>query len=76
MRLIGDAVHWAPLDSYLVEYLVQPEMRATARASALSASLELVREGDIELRQSGHFAPLYVRRRMQAEMPLAEVANG
>ena len=56
---------------------MQPELRATARASALSASLELVREGEVELRQSAHFAPLYVRRRRKAEaMPLAEAANG
>jgi segregation and condensation protein A len=63
MRLIGTAGHWAPLDSYLMDYLVQPEMRATARASALSATLELVREGTMELKQTEPFASLYVRRR-------------
>jgi segregation and condensation protein A len=76
MRLIGTATHWEMLDSYLIEYLVQPELRSTARASALSASLELVREGEVELRQQAHFAPLYVRRRLRDEVPLAEVANG
>jgi segregation and condensation protein A len=76
MRLIGGATHWAPLDSYLIEYLVQPALRATARASALSASLELVREGEVELQQSAPFATLYVRRRLKAELPLAQVANG
>jgi segregation and condensation protein A len=35
MRLMGYGLHWAPLDSYLLEYLVQPELRRTARASAL-----------------------------------------
>ena len=62
LRLIGPAAAWAPLDAYLAEYLASPEMRATARASALSASLELVREGEVELRQLAPFAPLYVRR--------------
>jgi segregation and condensation protein A len=76
MRLIGATEHWAALDSYLIEYLVQPELRNTARASALSASLELVREGEVELKQQEHFAPLYVRRRLREQMPLAEVANG
>jgi segregation and condensation protein A len=76
MRLIGTATHWEMLDHYLIEYLVQPELRSTARASALSASLELVREGEVELRQKGHFAPLYVRRRLRNQVPLAEAANG
>jgi segregation and condensation protein A len=76
MRLIGATTHWAALDSYLIEYLVEPEMRGTARASALSASLELVREGEVELKQSEPFAPLYVRRRVREDMPLAEVVNG
>lgn len=72
MRLIGETDHWATIDSYLIEYLVRPELRKTARASALSASLELVREGEVELKQKEHFAPLYVRRRIKQEMPLAE----
>jgi segregation and condensation protein A len=76
MSLIGSATHWAPLDSYLVEYLVRPEMRATARASALSASLELVREGEVELRQNEPFAPLYVRRRARGGAALKEAVNG
>jgi len=76
VRLLGGTTHWAPLDSYLIEYLVQPELKRTARASALSASLELVREGEVELRQSAHFAPLYVRRRARSGKALKEAANG
>ena len=76
MLLLGHSVHWAPLDSYLIEYLEEPEFRRTARASALSASLELVREGEVELRQSAPFAPLYVRRRVSAGVPQREAANG
>jgi segregation and condensation protein A len=75
IRLIGNTVHWAPLDSFLMEYIVQPGLRATARASALSASLELVREGEVELRQAAPFTPLYVRRRLNGEIPLAEAVN-
>ncbi len=76
MRLIGETTHWATLDSYLIEYLVEPHLRATARASALSASLELVREGEVELKQQTHFAPLYLRRRVRSESRLPMAANG
>ena len=77
IRLIGVSSHWEMLDSYFMEYLVQPNFRATAKASAFSASLELVREGALELRQSQHFAPLYVRRRAKEQASaLAEAANG
>ena len=77
MRMIGSSGDWEMLDSYFMEYIAQPELRATARASSFSASLELVREGELELRQTQHFAPLYVRRRAREEaVPLAEAANG
>jgi segregation and condensation protein A len=76
MRMIGETSHWATLDSYLLEYLVQPELQRTARASALSASLELVREGEVELRQREHFAPLYVRRRVKGRNARVEAAHG
>ena len=67
IRLVGKMEHWAPVDTYLVEFLVRPELRATARASALSASLELVKEGQVELRQAAAFAPLYIRRAREGE---------
>jgi segregation and condensation protein A len=60
-RLLGLAVDWTDLDSWLIEYGVEPKMRRSARASSFSASLELVREGRIELRQERAFAPLYLR---------------
>jgi segregation and condensation protein A len=75
-RLLGTSTQWAPLDSYLIDYLADPELKRSARASALSASLELVREGTVELRQNGHFAPLYVRCRVKAEQSLPEAAHG
>ena len=60
-RLIGQAQDWTVLDSYLVRYIAAPEQRPTVIASAFSASLELVREGRLALRQDGAFAPLWVR---------------
>ena len=41
------------------------ERRATVLASTFSASLEMVREGHIELRQSGPFEPVYIRKRQE-----------
>ncbi len=67
VKLIGETVDWTPIDSYLIDYLSTPETRATAMASSLSASLELVREGHIELRQTSVFSPLYVRRKPEKQ---------
>ena len=38
-------------------------MRATVYASSFAATLEMVREGTMELQQHAAFAPLYVRKR-------------
>ena len=62
-RLIGMAGDWTRLDEYLIAYLVEPSMRATAFASSLAATLELVREGVVELHQHAAFAPIYLRKR-------------
>ena len=62
-RLAGAIFEWTTLDDYLLQYCVAPEMRKTVRASSFSASLELVREGKIELRQDRTFAPIWVRGR-------------
>lgn len=61
-RMIGDMADWTALDGFLVRYLSDPESRATVVASSFAASLELVREGRLELRQDAAFAPIYMRR--------------
>lgn len=70
-RLVGLAGEWTSLDSYLVRYAVDPAMKSTVRASALSATLEMVREGTVELRQDRPFAPLFVRRKPPAPPAIA-----
>ncbi|KND16380.1 chromosome segregation protein ScpA [Pannonibacter phragmitetus] len=62
-RLVGSMADWAPINSYLMDYLMDDQERATVLASTFSASLEMVREGHIELRQSGPFEPVYIRKR-------------
>ncbi|NMN72922.1 ScpA family protein [Rhizobium sp. 57MFTsu3.2] len=61
-RIIGEVSEWTALESYLLRYMSSPEDRVTAIASAFAASLELVREGKLEIRQDGAFQPLYMRR--------------
>ena len=61
-KVIGTLADWAPLHIFISPYL-DDEQRATVTASAFGASLELVREGEIELRQTEAFAPLYIRDR-------------
>lgn len=61
-RMIGQVADWTALDRFLIEYLVSEDERKTALASSFAASLELVREGQMELRQVEPFAPLYMRR--------------
>ena len=54
----------APCDSpFLPEDLVDPLHHRSAVAAALIASLELARQGQIELRQAAPFAPIMIRRR-------------
>ena len=62
-HLIGVAGEWTQLDLFLIEYVVEPEMRATVFASSFSATLELVKEGKVEMQQEAAFAPLWLRRR-------------
>ena len=63
--ILGASSEWAPLEVLLAQYLDEAEMRSTAMASSFGASLELAREGEIELKQAAAFAPLYLRRRPQ-----------
>ena len=60
-RLAGMAVDWTAMDSFLRHYFTSPESRKTVRASTFSASLELVREGKLEIRQDRPYAPIWVR---------------
>nr|CAD6416408.1 segregation/condensation protein A [Rhizobium sp. Q54] len=59
-RMLGEITGWTTLQHYLLEYL-PPADRVTATASAFAASLEMVREGKLEIRQEEAFAPIYLR---------------
>jgi segregation and condensation protein A len=65
-RLLGVMDDWGTFDRWLEKYIVSPEMRRSARASSFTASLELAREGVLELRQTEAFEPIFLRRRVAA----------
>ncbi len=62
-RMLGERLgHWMELDRCLERYFGSQEAK-TALASSFGATLELAREGLIDIRQEAPFATLYVRRR-------------
>jgi segregation and condensation protein A len=63
-RMMGATADWSCLDEFLIAYAVEPALRSTALASSLAATLELVREGALEVHQSAAFAPIYLRKRV------------
>ena len=65
-RLIGAMNDWGTLDRWLAEYLADPTMQRSVIASSFTASLELAREGILEIRQEAAFKPIYMRRRANA----------
>jgi len=67
-RLVGSMDDWGRFDVYLHDYLVEPKRRRSVTASSFSASLELAREGTLEIRQADVFKPIYMRRRPAGEL--------
>ncbi|GAA5619787.1 segregation and condensation protein A [Brucella sp. NBRC 13694] len=61
VRLMGSVGDWISLDRFLIDYALSPRERASALASSFAASLELVREGKLEVRQNAPFEPIYIR---------------
>ena len=57
------AAQWVQLDMYLEQYLTGPDLARTALASSFGATLEMAREGLVELSQAEPFAPIYMRKR-------------
>ena len=74
-KLVGAMDDWAPLDSFLVDLLDDPDLRASVRASAFSASLEMAREGKIEIRQAQAFDPIYMRKRVDGARAIARLKS-
>ncbi|MGB7269253.1 MAG: ScpA family protein [Albidovulum sp.] len=64
--LIGFSGGWTDLETYLPDgWSADPQRRRSATASTFAASLELVKQGQIELRQSESFSAITLRRKPQ-----------
>ena len=60
-RLLGGMRGWHTLASFVPRGFADSLVLRSAVAATLTASLELARQGRMRLRQSGEFAPIYVR---------------
>ncbi len=72
-RLIGQSSDWARLDDYLLSFVVEPSLARTVFASSFASTLELVREGALEMHQQTAFAPLYVRKSIPQRSATADL---
>jgi segregation and condensation protein A len=62
--LIGHAMDWGTLNQFLPDgWRDDPKLRRSATASTFAAMLELVKLGKLDLRQTGTFAPIEIRRK-------------
>lgn len=62
--LIGFAGDWTEINSYLPDgWDADPQRRRSTTAATFAASLELAKEGKIEIRQGETFAPIQIRKR-------------
>jgi segregation and condensation protein A len=63
-KLMGSSVDgWMQLDLFIEQYMPVPELSRTAIASSFGATLEMARDGLVDLRQEQPFAPIYMRKR-------------
>jgi len=66
-RMLGKLPEWTDLMSYLPDNLATSFSRRSAQASTLLASLQMAKEGRLELRQAETFGPIHVKLRKDGE---------
>ncbi|WP_334064282.1 segregation and condensation protein A [Limimaricola cinnabarinus] len=65
--MVGEAADWADISAYFPDdWQAAPRRRRSATAATFAASLELAKEGRIEIRQGESFAPIQIRRKDRA----------
>ncbi len=63
-KLVGSSSGgWVQLDFFIEQYMPAPELGRTALASSFGATLEMARDGLIEIQQAEAYAPIYMRKR-------------
>lgn len=77
-RIVGDVPEWTVLQSFLPTDLNDEFATRSAMASHFTASLEMAKQGKVELRQLQPFGPLFLRRasRQDTETAPADKAPG
>ena len=60
--ILGNIPDWVTLEAYLPPDMGDPLVRRSAKAATFAATLELVREGILDVQQSGVFAPIMIRK--------------
>jgi segregation and condensation protein A len=58
----GDSV-WSVLDSFMPEDLKDALIKRSSRASLFTATLEMAKQGEVDIRQDGLFKPIYIRQK-------------
>ena len=74
--MLGGMTEWRSLLSCLPRPATGGLIFRSAVASTFAASLELARGGRLELRQSRHLGPLFVRNRTRPPAPVREIGHG
>jgi segregation and condensation protein A len=73
-NMIGQIPDWATLQSFLPTELDDPFTIKSAIASTFNASLEMAKQGLVELKQAQTFGPIYIRRG-QGNLPAEATVN-
>lgn len=72
-RMLGGLPHWDTLISYLPNMKGHEGLQArSAIASTFAAVLELVKAGEVELRQSQNFGAIYVRPKTESQTDITD----
>lgn len=79
-KMLGFMPMWSEISVFLPEEWedeedMEPTVLASAYASTFAATLEMVKQGQIELRQEGTFGAIYLRPREQTEKPPNEAGE-
>lgn len=65
--MLGVAIEWRTLETFLPLLTGDPVMQRSAWASTFAAGLQLAKEGDLEIRQDQRFGPIFFRGRARED---------
>src|SRR3546814_6626221 len=74
-NMIGQIPDWATLQSFLPPDMDDPFTMRSAIASTFNASLEMAKQGLIDLKQVQSFGPIYIRRHSRSEEHTSELQS-